>query len=65
MLTGIPPRAEKDRRYSVKEAVALLGISRNTLRNHVKQGRIAAIHTPSRNVFFLGQEINRYWNQTI
>lgn len=65
MLTGVPPRAEKDRRYCVKEATRLLGIHRNTLHKHIVEGRIAAIKTPSRNVFVLGQEINRYWQQTL
>ena len=65
MLTGIPPHAERDRRYNVKEATKLLGIHRNTLRKYINDGLISAIVIPSGNIFIMGKEINRFWNQTL
>lgn len=65
MLTG-KLSVERDRRYSVKETATLLGISRSTLDKLAKRGEITPnIHKPTRSLFYLGKEIERFYNCTI
>ena len=46
-------------RYSIAEAVSLLGLSRSTLYARVADGRIA-IHKDGRRTFILAIELDRY-----
>lgn len=64
MLTGTAPHADRNKRYSLKEASALLGIHRNTLRRYIKEGRIGFILAQG-HAFIYGSEINTFWNTTI
>lgn len=64
MLTGIAPHADRNKRYSLKEASALLGIHRNTLRRYIKEGRISFILAQG-HAFIYGSEINTFWNTFI
>lgn len=66
MLCGSKPDVINDRRYTVKETSALLGIHRNTLTKYTTQGLIFPImHKADNRLYYLGKEIIRFWNQTI
>lgn len=57
---------EKDRRYSTNETCEILGICRKTLWKYTKAGEIyAGYHKPSGIIFYLGEEIERFYNCTI
>lgn len=57
---------EKDRRYTVKETCEILGICRKTLWKYTKAGEIyAGFHKPSGYIFYLGEEIERFYRCTI
>ena len=66
MLTMTRPAVEPGRRYAIKDACKLLGISRTTLRKWTNNGLIQAkVHPADGHLFYLGEEITRFWNQTI
>ena len=66
MLTGVYPDARPDRRYSIKETAAILGIHRNTLRKYTEAGEIVPLfHTAGTRQFYLGSAINEFWRSTI
>ena len=57
---------EKDRRYSANETCEILGICRKTLWKYTKSGDIVAgLHGPSKTLFYLGEEIDRFYRCTI
>ena len=66
MLTRTFPNATPGRRYSIAETCELLEINRKTLRKWTEAQMIhAKAHTADRHLFYEGEEINRFWNQTI
>lgn len=65
MLTG-KLVVDLDRRYAVKDAARVLGISRRTLDNYAKANKISPIlHGPTGQIFYLGSEIKRFYDQII
>lgn len=66
MLTRTFPNAVPDRRYSIEETCELLGTSRKSLRKWTNAQLIhAKMHPAEARLFYEGEEINRFWNQTI
>ena len=66
MLSGKYPDADPKRRYTVKETSALLGMHRNTLRKYTEAGCLTPVlHVAGRRVYYLGADINAFWNKTI
>lgn len=56
------PNVALDGRYTVTQTYKLLGISRSTLHNHTKAGRIKfRLRRNSKRYFYTGAEIIRYW----
>lgn len=65
MLTG-KLVVDPDRRYAVKEAAAVLGISRRTLDKYAKAQLIfPTVHGPTKQIFYMGSEIKRFYDRTI
>lgn len=61
-LVSTQPKVALDGRYTPKETYTVLGISRSTLRNHTKAGRIKfRLRRNSKKYFYTGAEIIRYW----
>lgn len=61
MVSEIPPLPKKAR-FSVKETISILGISRTSLYRYVKAGFINACARPCNGrFFFTGGEITRFW----
>lgn len=57
---------DPQRRYSVKEAASILGMSRKTLTKYTKTQDIkATVHAPTRRVYYLGRDIEKFFNTTI
>lgn len=61
-MTTEEPNVSLTGRYSIGEASALLGVSRNTLRGYADRGLIRfGIRRESMRRFFEGREILRFW----
>lgn len=61
-LVSTQPKVALDGRYTPKETYTVLGISRSTLHNHTKAGRIKfRLRRNSKRYFYTGAEIIRYW----
>jgi predicted ArsR family transcriptional regulator len=61
-MTPNEPNISDSARYSLTEAAALLGVHRNTLRNHIKALKIRVGYRRSNNRPFLtGRSIKSYW----
>ena len=66
MLTMKYPDAIPDQRYSINDTATLLGIHRNTLKKYTDLHFIKFhLHSVGRRVFYLGKDINEFWNKTI
>ena len=56
------PDIRDDARYSAVETAKLLGIHRNTLRNHTREGKIKfGIRRSNGWPYYTGREIKSYW----
>ena len=65
-MRGNKPTAETNKRYTVAQAAALLGISARTVQRYIKSGTMRAEYRKStNNRFVLGPEIVKIWNETI
>lgn len=66
MMTNVKPQVNLQGRYSSNEVCQLLGISRETLRRHVRKGTIA-VHYRVSNMrpFYIGSDIMAFWNRCI
>ena len=66
MLTG-KMSIERDRWYSIKETLALLGIKApKTLRKYAKAGAIKMdVHPATGKIRYRGSEIEKFFNQRI
>ena len=65
MLTKSEPQVKPSERYSTKETVQILGITRETLRQYVMRGKIkCGIRKANGRKFYLGSEILRMWKAT-
>ena len=56
------PNVQLEGRYNIKEAAALLGVSRSTVRRHYQSGHLkfgCRRYTGAK--FFTGRELIRYW----
>lgn len=53
-----PAQQVAPRRYSAKEAAALLGISGNSIYAHIRVGHIKAVRL-GRKIIILGEEVDR------
>lgn len=61
-MTATPPEVNLQGRYSSVETVAILKISRPTLRTYAKKGLIKyGVHRSNGRKFFTGKEIIRLW----
>ncbi|MDE6183214.1 MAG: helix-turn-helix domain-containing protein [Rikenellaceae bacterium] len=61
-MTATEPKVDKDGRYSTKETAKMLGISRRTLDDHARIGKIKYGRRRSNGRrFYTGMEIVRYW----
>ena len=57
---------DRSRRYTIAETCTALGLSRKTLRKYTKSGDInLQVHSATGKIFYLGREIERFYNQTI
>lgn len=64
MLTG-KPQIDPERRYTVKETAALLGMCRKILAKYTKSLDIhMEVHTTGK-IYYKGSEIQRFYNCTI
>lgn len=65
-MTTTEPKIEKFGRYSTAETAKLLGIHRDTLYKYNKRGWIkCGFHKGTRQKFYLGAEIARFWKAQI
>jgi predicted site-specific integrase-resolvase len=61
-MTNEEPKIKDEARIGIGAAAQLLGISRETLRNHTNNGHIrCSFHRVSKKRMYLGREIKRYW----
>ena len=65
MITALEPQAVPAGRYNSKQASALLGIHRNTLRNYTDAGEIKCGYRKNGRKFYLGREIVRFWREQL
>jgi len=61
-MTSVIPDINPSGRYSIKEACAILGIHRNTLRKFTLAGRIrVSFRKGTMRKFYKGTDIKRFW----
>lgn len=65
-MSTIEPQVSDTGRYSINDASRILGIHRNTLRNHTENGFIkCGFRRTNGRRFYTGSEIKRYWKLTL
>lgn len=57
-----PPKINEAGKYSINDAVKILGISKRTLFDHRIQGLIKTSYGRNGRPFFYGRDLKRYWN---
>ena len=61
-MNTIEPSVSDTGRYSISEAATILGVHRNTLRSHTKQGLIkCGFRRQNMRRFYTGIELKKYW----
>lgn len=61
-MVTIQPKVAAAGRYTVKQTIKLLGISRSTLHRHTEAGKIHCGYRKSTlQKFYKGSEITKYW----
>lgn len=61
-MSTAEPNVSDSGRYSIGEAAKILGVHRNTLRQHTNQGLIkCGFRRQNMRRFYTGVEIKKYW----